>query len=158
MREIRAQVSSSQAPFWLGTFRGYAFSRMPKNLSLGITVKLSCNTTKKYAPLESCWLGFGYIRYKLFLFGFFFLRLSSWHEKGQHPSRTIVEILEENSVSALWSCRNSDYNGRLSVRPKQRGFVPLCRDVQDKPRNPSSTAWKAGNCFDSLKALVPKLP
>lgn len=80
------------------------------------------------------------------------------YEKGQHPSRTIVEILEENetgtnSVSPLSSCKNFDYKGSLSVRPKQRGFVPPCTDVQGNSRNPSSTAWKAGNCFDSLMAL-----
>lgn len=80
------------------------------------------------------------------------------HKKGQHPSRTIVEILEENPVSPLWSCKNSDYKGSLSLRPKQRGFVPPCTDVQDNSRNLSSTAWKAGNHFDSLLALVPELP
>lgn len=77
---------------------------------------------------------------------------------GQHPSRTIVEIQEENCLSPLWSCKNFDYNGSLSVRPKQRGFVPPCTDVQGNSRNLPSTAWKAGNCFDSLVALVPKLP
>lgn len=77
---------------------------------------------------------------------------------GQHPSRAIVEIQEENSVSPLWSCKNFDYDGSLSVRPKQRGFVPPCTDVQGNSRNLSSTAWKAGNCFDSLMALLPKLP
>lgn len=77
---------------------------------------------------------------------------------GQHLSRTIVEIQEENYLSPLWPCKNFDYNGSLSVRPKQRDFVPPCTDVQGISRNLSSTAWKAGNCFDSLMALVPKLP
>lgn len=173
MRKTRAQVSSSPAlhtPFWLGTFseRGYAFSRrMSRDLSLGITVKLSCTTVRRYAPLESWWLGLSsriwlYIKYKWVLFGFFFyfkdIPVVRNHEKGQHPSRTIVEILEESSVSPLWSCKNFDYNGSLWVKPKQRGFVPPCTDVQDDPRNPSTKAWKAGNCFDSLMALVPKLP
>lgn len=109
-------------------------------------------------------LGIGYNKYKWVLFGFlYFFYFKDFpvgrdHEIGQHPSRTIVEIQEENCLSPLWSCKNFDYNGSLSVRPKQRGFVPPCADVQDNSRNLYSTAWKADNCFDSLMALVPKLP
>lgn len=99
--------------FGLGTFRerGYAFSRIARHLSLGITVKLSCKTTRKYAPLESCWLGqsskiwlyqiqMGFI----WLFSFYFkdFPVGKDHEKGQHPSRTIVDILEKKfHISSL---------------------------------------------------------
>lgn len=122
MRKTRAQVSSSQAlhtPFWLGTFRerGSAFSRRTsRDLSLGITVRLSCNTVRRYAPLESWSLGLSsriwlYIKYNWVLFGFFFnfkdIPVGRNHEKGQHPSRTIVEILEESSASPLWSCKKT---------------------------------------------------
>lgn len=101
---------------------------------------------------------FGYIKWVLFGCFLYFkdFPVGTDHEKGQHPSRTIEEILQENSLSPLWSCKNSDYQGSLSVRPKQRDFVPPCTAVQDNSRNLSSTAWKAG--FDSLMALVPKLP
>lgn len=76
--------------------------------------------------------------YLAFLFYFKDYPVGRDHEKGQHPSRTIVEILEENetgtnSVSPLSSCKNFDYKGSLSVRPKQRGFVPPCTDVQGNP-------------------------
>lgn len=107
-------------------------------------------------------LGISYNKYKWALFGFFFyfedFPVGRDHEMGQHPSRTIEEIQEENCLSPLWSRKNFDNSGSLSVRPKQRGFVPPCTDVQGNSRNLSSTAWKAGNCFDSLMALVPKLP
>lgn len=141
MRKTRAQVSSSQAlytPFWLGTFRerGYAFSgRMARDLSLGITVKLSCSneticpfgkllTWAKQKDLVITNINGFYLAFLKFYFKDF--PVGRDHEMGQHPSRTIVEIQEENSVSPLWSCKNFDYNGSLSVRPKQRGFVPPC--------------------------------
>lgn len=68
------------SPFWLVTFseRGYAFSRrMARDLSLGITVKLSYNneTICPFGKLLT-WaraVGFGYNKYKWVLFGFFFL-------------------------------------------------------------------------------------
>lgn len=78
------------------------------------------------------------------------------HEKGQYPSRTIVEIQEENSVCPLWSCKDFDSNGSLSVRPKQRCFVAPCTGVQHNSRDLSS--MESWHCFDSLMALVPKLP
>lgn len=91
----------------------------------------------------------------LFFFYFKDIPVGRNHEKGQQPSRTIVEILEESSVSPLVMQENSDYIGSLS---KQRGFLPPCTDVQDDPRNSFTKAQKAGNPFDSLMALVPKLP
>lgn len=169
MRKTRAQVSSSQAlhtPFWLGTFRerGYAFSRRTsRDLSLGITVRLSCNTVRRYAPLESWSLGLSsriwlYIKYKwsfIWLFYFKDIPVGRNHEKGQQPSRTSGDPRRKFCISSLVMQENSDYIGSLS---KQRGFLPPCTDVQDDPRNSSTKAQKAGNPFDSLMALVPKLP
>lgn len=169
MRKTRAQVSSSQAlhtSFWRGTFRerGYAFSgRMSRGLSLGITVKLSCKWWENmplWKVVDLGWVtGFGYIsNINQFYLAFFYYYYFKDFPAGRNHEKGLGEVLEESSVSPLWSCKSFDYNGTSSVRPKQRGFVPPCTDVQDNPRNPSSKAWKAGNCFDSLMALVPKLP
>lgn len=106
---------------------------MAGDLSLGITE--SCHVTKRenmplwrVVDLDRA-VGFSYIKYKWVLFGFFFFFLifkdvpvGRNHGKGQHLSRTIVEILEENSLSPLWSCKNFDYNGSLSVRTKAKGL------------------------------------